>query len=234
MWPRSRAPSAAMVGSGRNSSTRAPAMAVHAFPKDLTALVRTAREAKSPLTLVEQVDKVNTDRKIAMVGRVEEAAGGSVRDKTIAVLGVTFKPNTDDMREAPSLVMLPLLLAKGARIRAYDPQGRSKGKELLPDVEWCNSVLEAAQGADVLVILTEWNEFRAVDLKQVRTVMRRNVLVDLRNVYHPASAENAGFIYRGIGRRSAGKGLNGARNRAAKPASCETATLIAERADQVL
>jgi UDPglucose 6-dehydrogenase len=170
------------------------------FPKDVTALIRTAREAKSPVTLVEQVEKVNTERKIAMASRIEAAAGGSVRNKTIAVLGVTFKPNTDDMREAPSLVILPLLSARGARIRACDPQGCSKGKDLLPGVEWCSTVLETARGADVLVVLTEWNEFRAVDLKQLRATMRGNVLVDLRNVYAATLAADADFVYYAIGR----------------------------------
>jgi UDPglucose 6-dehydrogenase len=180
------------------------------FPKDVTALIRTAREAKSPLTLVEQVEKVNTERKIAMAARIEEAAGGSVRDKIIAVLGVTFKPNTDDMREAPSLVILPLLQAKGAHIRARDPQGQAKGKELLPGVEWCNSAPEAAEGADVLVVLTEWNEFRAIDLKEVLNVMRGDVLVDLRNVYSEGLAAANGFIYRGIGVGTLRRAGNGA------------------------
>ena len=180
------------------------------FPKDVTALIRTAREAKSPVTLIEQVEKVNIERKIAMAGRIEEAAGNSVRNKIIAVLGVTFKPNTDDMREAPSLVILPMLLARGARIRACDPQGRAKGEDLLPGVEWCNSVLETAQDADVIVVLTEWNEFRAVDLSELRKAMRGNVLVDLRNVYQPALAHAAGFVYRGIGRSSLSRGINGA------------------------
>ena len=171
------------------------------FPKDVSALVRTAREARSPLSIIEQVEKVNTERKIGMAHRIEEAAGGSVRDKTIAVLGVTFKPNTDDMREAPSLVILPMLQARGAAIRACDPQGRQHGEELLPDVEWCASASEAAKGADILVILTEWNEFRAVDLKALRETMRDNTLVDLRNLYQPAIAEAAGFSYWGIGRR---------------------------------
>jgi len=172
------------------------------FPKDVTALIRTAREAKSPLTLIEQVEKVNTERKLAMAARVEAAAGGSVRDKVIAVLGVTFKPNTDDMREAPSLVILPMLQMRGASIRACDPQGRSNAEELLPDVAWFSSPLEAAEGADILLVLTEWNEFRAVDLKQMRKVMRGDVLVDLRNVYPPALAVAADFTYGGVGRGS--------------------------------
>ncbi|HXV83271.1 MAG TPA: UDP-glucose/GDP-mannose dehydrogenase family protein, partial [Candidatus Binatia bacterium] len=170
------------------------------FPKDVTALIRTAREAKAPLSLIEQVDKVNNDRKIAMAGRIEAAAGGSVRNKTVCVLGVTFKPNTDDMRDAPSLVMIPMLQARGARIRAYDPQGRSKAEELLSGVEWCPSALDAVEGAHVLVVLTEWNEFRALDLKGVREHMVGNVLVDLRNVYPQELAEQAGFLYYGIGR----------------------------------
>ena len=170
------------------------------FPKDVTALIRTAREAKAPLSLVEQVEKVNTDRKIAMAGRIESAVGGSLRDKTVGVLGLTFKPNTDDMREAPSLVILPLLQARGARIRAYDPQGGPKAQHLLSGVEWCESALEVAKGADVLAVLTEWNEFRALDLKRMREVMLGNVLVDLRNMYSEVLAEEAGFVYYGIGR----------------------------------
>jgi UDPglucose 6-dehydrogenase len=171
------------------------------FPKDVTALIRTAREAKSPITLVEQVDKVNTERKIAMAKRIEKAAGDTLRNKTIAVLGVTFKPNTDDMREAPSLVILPLLIARGANIKAYDPHGRVKGEELLPSVKWCDSVLETVHEADALVVLTEWNEFRALDLARLRKAMRGNVLVDLRNIYQSALAEAAGFAYCGVGRR---------------------------------
>jgi UDPglucose 6-dehydrogenase len=169
------------------------------FPKDVTALIRTAREAKSPLSLVEQVEKINTERKIAMAGRIEAAVGGSVRDKTIGVLGVTFKPNTDDMREAPSLVIIPMLQARGARIRAYDPQGRSKAEELLPGITWCETALDAAERADVIVVLTEWNEFRALDLARMRQLMSGNALVDLRNVFAERLAVEAGLIYHGIG-----------------------------------
>jgi UDPglucose 6-dehydrogenase len=173
------------------------------FPKDVTALIRTAREAKSPLSLVEQVEKVNTERKIAMAGRIEAAAGGNIRGKTVGVLGVTFKPNTDDMREAPSLVIFPMLQARGAHIRAYDPQGTAKAQELLPDVEWCDGALDVAEGADILVILTEWNEFRALDLAQMRRAMLGNALVDLRNIYPEATAQEAGFVYYGLGRTGA-------------------------------
>lgn len=170
------------------------------FPKDVSAIVRTAREAKSPLSLVEQVEKANLERKIAMAARVESAAGGSVRGKTVAVLGVTFKPNTDDMREAPSLVILPMLQARGAEIRACDPQGRSNAEKLLPSVAWFADPIEAARDADVLLVLTEWNEFRALDLKALRATMNGDVLVDLRNVYAPRLAAEAGFVYTGVGR----------------------------------
>ena len=181
------------------------------FPKDVAALIRTAREAKVPLSIVEQVDKANTERKISMATRIEEAAGGSLRDKVVAVLGVTFKPNTDDMRDAPSLVIFPMLQTRGAQIRACDPQGRSKAGELLPDVTWCSGALDAADGADLLVVLTEWNEFRAVDLREIRQRMRGNVLVDLRNVYPRSLVQEAGFIYHGVGRGVAWGATNGAR-----------------------
>jgi UDPglucose 6-dehydrogenase len=169
------------------------------FPKDVTALIRTAREAKAPLTLVEQVEKINTERKISMVARIEDAVG-NLRGKTVGVLGVTFKPNTDDIREAPSLIIIPRLLAKGARVRAYDPQASEKGQELLSGVQWCTSATEAAQGVDAIVVLTEWNEFRALDLKNLHKVMRGNVLVDLRNMFPEAAVQEAGLVYRGVGR----------------------------------
>lgn len=170
------------------------------FPKDVSALIRTAREARTPITLIEQVEKINTERKIAMASRIEKAAGGTLRDKTIAVLGVTFKPNTDDMRDAPSLVVLPLLSERGARIRAYDPQGRKHAEPLLPGVEWCRNALVAAEGADITVVLTEWNEFRALDLRSLKANMRGDVLVDLRNIFRPEHARSAGFTYSCIGR----------------------------------
>ena len=152
------------------------------------------------MTLVEQVEKVNTERKISMATRIEAAAGGSLRSKIIAVFGVTFKPNTDDVREAPSLVILPMLQVRGAKVRAYDPQGRENGQELLPGVEWFTNALDTVKGADVLVVLTEWNEFRAVNLQHLRNQMRGDVLVDLRNVYQPSLAQAAGFSYYGLGR----------------------------------
>jgi UDPglucose 6-dehydrogenase len=176
------------------------------FPKDVQALMRTAREARSPVSLIEQVHRVNEERKIAMAGRIERAAGGTVRDKVVAVLGVTFKPNTDDMREAPSLVVVPMLQSRGATVRVYDPQGRRHGEKELPGVEWCRSALEAAQGADVAVVLTEWNELRAIDLAELREAMRGDVLVDLRNIYAPSEAAHAGLVYESIGRPRAMRG----------------------------
>lgn len=170
------------------------------FPKDVSAIVRTAREARAPLSLIEQVQTVNDERKIAMATRVERLLGGSVRGKTIGVLGVTFKPNTDDMRESPSLVIVPMLQERGATVRAYDPQGRSQAEPLLPGVIWCENSLDALKGADVLLVLTEWNEFRALDLKAAKATMAGDLLVDLRNIFSPAKAKAAGFRYDSIGR----------------------------------
>lgn len=170
------------------------------FPKDVSAIVRTAREAKSPLSIIEQVQTVNDERKLAMASRVREAAGGNLSGKTIGVLGVTFKPNTDDMREAPSLMILPMLQERGAKIKVYDPQGKAHGEALLPGVIWCDNTLEALDEADVLLVLTEWNEFRALDLKTAKSHMRGDVIVDLRNIYSGNAAREAGFQYSSVGR----------------------------------
>jgi len=195
---------ATAIGSDRRIGDKflhpGPGFGGSCFPKDVSALVRTGREARAPVSLVEQVEKVNNERKIAMIARIERAAGGEVRGKTIACLGVTFKPNTDDMRESPSLVILPMLMERGARVRAYDPQGRENAEGLLPGVEWADGALDAAADADLLVILTEWNEFRALNLKALKERMRGRVIVDLRNVMRPDDARAEGFIYAGIGR----------------------------------
>ncbi|MGZ5849104.1 MAG: UDP-glucose dehydrogenase family protein [Methyloceanibacter sp.] len=169
-------------------------------PKDVAALIRSAREARSPLSLIEQVQTVNTERKIAMAGRIERAVGGSLAGKSVAVLGLAFKPDTDDVREAPSLTLIPMLQERGALVRAYDPHAAENAEARLPGVVWCRSALEAAEQADVAVVLTEWNEFRALDLEALRARMRGNILVDLRNVYLPAQASAAGFTYASIGR----------------------------------
>lgn len=170
------------------------------FPKDVSAIIRTARESKSPLSIIEQVQIVNDERKIAMASRIVKAAGGSVRDKTVAVLGVTFKPNTDDMRDAPSLVIVPMLQERGATVRVYDPQGQKQAEPLLPGVTWCGDANDAISGADIAVVLTEWNEFRALDLKSARARMSGDVLVDLRNIFSADAAKAAGLRYHGIGR----------------------------------
>jgi UDPglucose 6-dehydrogenase len=170
------------------------------FPKDVSALIRTAREARAPLTIIEQVEKVNTERKIAMAQRIERALGGSVRGKTIGVLGVTFKPNTDDMRDAPSLVILPLLMERGATLKVFDPQGRHQAESLLPGVKWCANALAAVEEADACVVLTEWNEFRALPMHKMKRLMKGDVMVDLRNIFRPQHAAEHGFKYTDIGR----------------------------------
>jgi UDPglucose 6-dehydrogenase len=172
------------------------------FPKDVSALVRTGREHRSPLTIIEAVHHVNEERKIGLPRRIERAAGGSVRDLTIGVLGVTFKPNTDDVRDAPSLTVIPILMSKGARVRVYDPQGWRHKDSVLPGVTWCDSALEAARQADVLVVLTEWNEFRAIELGEIKAAMRGDLLVDTRNIYRLADARAAGLRYLGVGQRN--------------------------------
>jgi UDPglucose 6-dehydrogenase len=171
------------------------------FPKDTLALARTAQDAGSPVRLVEATVEVNERRKAAMAERVVSAMGGSVAGKTIAVLGLTFKPGTDDMRDAPSLSVLPPLAAAGARLRAFDPAGTAHARQLLPPgVEYAANALGAAEGADALVLLTEWNEFRALSPARLRRAMRGDVLLDLRNVYDPEAMRAAGFRYHSIGR----------------------------------
>ena len=170
------------------------------FPKDTQALVRTAEENSSPVQIVSTVVAANEARKHNMVTKIIASAGGSVAGKRIAVLGVTFKPNTDDMREAPSLVIVPALRDAGAEIVLCDPQGRREGEELLGDAEWVDAPYDAVAGADVLVLITEWNEFRALDLRRLKQSMRGDVMVDLRNVYLPAEARDAGFTYASVGR----------------------------------
>ena len=155
-----------------------------------------------------QVQTVNSERKIAMAGRIEGAAGGSLAGKTVAVLGLAFKPDTDDVRESPSLTLIPMLQERGATVRAYDPHAHENAEPLLPGVAWCSSALEAAEKADVTVIVTEWNEFRALDLDRLKASMRGDVLVDLRNVYLPAQARAAGFRYTRLGGSDARKVLS--------------------------
>jgi UDPglucose 6-dehydrogenase len=170
------------------------------FPKDTLALVQTARAHDSPVRIVSTVVEANEARKQAMAGKIIAAAGGSVSGKRVAVLGVTFKPNTDDMREAPSLVIVPALRDAGAEIVLCDPQGRKEGEDLLGKAIWVSGPYEAAEDADILVLITEWNEFRALDFGRLRAAMKGDLMVDLRNVYLPAEVRAAGFSYVSIGR----------------------------------
>ncbi|HSF95461.1 MAG TPA: UDP-glucose/GDP-mannose dehydrogenase family protein [Thermohalobaculum sp.] len=170
------------------------------FPKDTLALVQTAEDHGAPVRIVSTVIEVNEARKHAMAKKIIDAAGGSVAGKRIAVLGVTFKPNTDDMRDAPSLVIVPALREAGAEIVICDPKGRREGEPLLAPAEWAEGPYDAARGADILVLITEWNEFRALDLTRIRKAMRGDLMVDLRNVYLPAEAREAGLAYVSVGR----------------------------------
>lgn len=169
------------------------------FPKDTLALVRTARDAGAPVELVETTVKVNDERKRAMARKVLKAADGDLDGKTVGVLGLTFKPNTDDMRDAPSLAIIPALQDKGAKVQAFDPEGHEAVK-LLPGVDFKDDPYAVAEGADVLVIITEWDQFRALDLDRIKLVMNKPVLVDLRNIYKPADMRARGFAYSSIGR----------------------------------
>ena len=170
------------------------------FPKDTLALVRTAADAGSPVTLVEATVKVNDARKKAMAGKVSKAMDGDLAGKTVGVLGLTFKPNTDDMRDAPSLDIIPALQAMGAKVQAFDPEGH-EARQMLNGVDFKAGPYEVAEGADALVIITEWDQFRALDLDEVKRLMRAPVVVDLRNIYRPEEMAARGFRYVSVGRR---------------------------------
>jgi UDPglucose 6-dehydrogenase len=185
---------------GRKFLHAGPGFGGSCFPKDCKALVRTASEATANLSIVETVVRVNEARKAGMATRIIAACGGSLAGKTLAVLGLTFKPNTDDLREAPALAILPRLIAAGAAIRAFDPAGLAEAKRVLPDLVYCRDAYEAIDGADALVLLTEWNEFRALDLARVGRLLRRPLVVDLRNIYRPAEMAAAGLTYVSLGR----------------------------------
>ncbi|WP_159997292.1 UDP-glucose/GDP-mannose dehydrogenase family protein [Roseomonas sp. 18066] len=185
---------------GRKFLHAGPGYGGSCFPKDTLALARTAQELGAPATIVEQTIAANEARKAQMAERVIAACGGSVAGKTIAVLGVTFKPETDDMRDAPSLVILPALIAAGATVRAYDPQP-AHGKQSLPaGVHWAENALDAARGAEALVLITEWNEFRALSPEKLKAAMTGKVVCDLRNVWDPEAMRETGFDYSSIGR----------------------------------
>lgn len=186
---------------GRKFLNAGPGYGGSCFPKDTLALVKTAQDNAITLSIVEATVAANDARKRGMADRVIAACGGSVADKTIAVLGLTFKPNTDDMRDAPSLEIVPALQAAGATVRAYDPEGMEEARKLLGDgLTYCENTYAALEGADALVILTEWDEFRALDISRVAGLMRGSVVVDLRNVYRPDEMRGAGMSYSSIGR----------------------------------
>jgi len=170
------------------------------FPKDTLALVRTAQEAGAPVRIVETVAAANELRKRRMADKVLDACGGSVTGKTIAVLGLAFKPNTDDMRDAPSLAIIPALQSLGASVRAFDPESMAQARPLLPGVTFCDEPYSCIEGADALVIVTEWDAFRALDLDRVKASLAEPVVVDLRNIYRPAEMARKGFRYVSVGR----------------------------------
>jgi UDPglucose 6-dehydrogenase len=170
------------------------------FPKDTLALVRTATDAGTPVRLIETTVSINGDRKKAMADRVAKALDGDLKGKTVALLGLTFKPNTDDMRDAPSLDVAPALMAAGATVQAFDPEGMHEASKMLDGVVFRDGPYDAVEGADAVVILTEWDQFRALDLDRVKLLLKQPVMVDLRNVYRPDDMRARGFRYSSIGR----------------------------------
>ena len=173
------------------------------FPKDTRALVKIAEDYDAQLRIVESVVTVNDNRKRAMARKVAHALGGNLRNKTIAVLGLAFKPDTDDMREAPSIPLITGLCDMGAKVRAFDPASMKEARRELPDIEYCENAYACAEGADALVIVTEWVQFRALDLQRLKRIMKQPVMVDLRNVYRPDEMAELGFLYSSIGREKA-------------------------------
>jgi UDPglucose 6-dehydrogenase len=170
------------------------------FPKDTRALIKTAQDHDAPLRIVETVLTVNDVRKRALARKVSKAFGGTLRGKTVAVLGLTFKPNTDDMREAPSIALITALQDMGARVQAFDPEGMDQAKDVLEDVAYFSDAYDCVDGVDALVIVTEWEQFRALDLDRLKDRMACPVIVDLRNIYRPDEMTRLGFIYESVGR----------------------------------
>ena len=162
--------------------------------------MKTAQDYGSPVKIIETVEQINKERKLSMAGRIIKACGGSVDGKTIAVLGLAFKPNTDDMRDSPSLDIIPELQKKGAYVQAYDPEAMGEAAELLSDVDYKANAYETIEGADALVIVTEWDQFRALDLTRVKNLLSSPIIVDLRNIYVPQEMDEMGFSYSSIGR----------------------------------
>jgi len=185
---------------GRKFLNAGPGYGGSCFPKDTLALMKTARDAKAPIELIETTVRVNTARKQKMAQKVIETLGGNLTNKTIAILGLTFKPNTDDMRDAPALDIVPTLQAEGARIRAFDPEGMHEAKPLLKDVQFATGPYDCVQNADAVVIVTEWDQFRALDFGRIKDALKAPVVIDLRNIYNPAEMKAHGFTYVSVGR----------------------------------
>jgi UDPglucose 6-dehydrogenase len=185
---------------GRKFLHAGPGYGGSCFPKDTLALTKTANDHDSPVRIVDTVVEVNAARKKAMAQRVIKAMGGNVKGRTIGVLGLAFKPNTDDMRDAPSLDIIPALQAAGARVKAYDPESMDEAGKMLTEVDFCDGPYHAIDGADAMVLITEWDQFRALDLDRVKKLLRTPVVVDLRNVYQPAEMARRGFNYSSVGR----------------------------------
>ncbi|MBX9745622.1 MAG: UDP-glucose/GDP-mannose dehydrogenase family protein [Hyphomonadaceae bacterium] len=185
---------------GRKFLNAGPGYGGSCFPKDTLALMKTARDAGAPIELIETTVRVNSARKQKMAQKIVEALDGNVTGKTIAILGLTFKPNTDDMRDAPALDIVPTLQDEGAKVRAFDPEGMKEAKHMLKDVTFASGPYDCVQGADAVVIITEWDQFRALDLDRVKDALKSPIMIDLRNIYRPQEMEAKGFKYFSVGR----------------------------------
>jgi UDPglucose 6-dehydrogenase len=185
---------------GRKFLNAGPGYGGSCFPKDTIALMKTARDAGAPIELIETTVRVNSARKQKMAQKIIEALDGNVKGKTIAILGLTFKPNTDDMRDAPALDIVPTLQAEGAKVRAFDPEGMAEAKHMLKDVTFASGPYDCVQGADAVVIITEWDQFRALDFDRLKDALKAPVVIDLRNIYAPAEMRAKGFAYVSVGR----------------------------------
>jgi len=185
---------------GKKFLNAGPGYGGSCFPKDTLALTKTANDHGAPIRIVDTVVEVNAARKKAMATKIIDAMGGDVSGKTIGMLGLAFKPNTDDMRDAPSLDIIPALQAAGAKVRAYDPESMKEASHMLEDVVFCDGPYHAIEGADAMVIVTEWDQFRALDLDRAKTMLNENIVVDLRNIYAPADMAKRGFKYVSVGR----------------------------------
>jgi UDPglucose 6-dehydrogenase len=185
---------------GRKFLNAGPGYGGSCFPKDTLALMKTARDYSAPIELIETTVRVNSARKQKMAQKIVEALDGNVKGKTIAILGLTFKPNTDDMRDAPALDIVPTLQDEGAKVRAFDPEGMKEAKHMLKDVTFASGPYDCVQGADAVVIITEWDQFRALDLDRMKDALKTPIVIDLRNIYRPAEMAAKGFTYVSVGR----------------------------------